>query len=108
MKHPATTWLQTIGVWLGLFIAGATFANDAEVNAVIEEHWAWTLENYPEWRLEYGDRSGNRDWTDLSLEAITSRHEALGEFSQRLQSIEPAGLSDQTALNRLMLYRPRQ
>jgi len=105
MKHPATVWLQTIGVWLGLFIAGATFANDAEVNAVIEEHWAWTLENYPEWRLEYGDRSGNRDWTDLSLDAIASRHEALGEFSQRLKSIEPAGLSDQTALNRLMLLR---
>ena len=36
-----------------------TNASYDTLNAVIDQHWQWTLEQYPEIRLEYGDRSGN-------------------------------------------------
>jgi hypothetical protein len=35
--------------------AGAT---DTKLTQIIDDHWQWTLEQYPERRLEYGDRSG--------------------------------------------------
>lgn len=80
-------------------------ASDAFVDAIISEHWAWSLENYPEMRLGYGDRSGNALWTDISLEAEARRQQALENFQQQLAVIEPAGLSAETRLNRRMLLR---
>ena len=88
-----------------LLISAPGFATDQAVEQIIEAHWAWTLENYPEWRLEYGDRSGNRDWTDLSLEALAKRNDDLAAFARDLTAIEPASLSAETALNREMLLR---
>ena len=55
------------------FISQLAIANDKAVEAVIAEHWAWSLENYPEMRLGYGDRSGNALWTDMSLAAHAQR-----------------------------------
>ena len=80
-------------------------ASDKAVAAVIAQHWSWSLENYPEMRLGYGDRSGNAQWTDMSLAAQTQRQEALNAFSQQLTVIEPASLSSQARLNRSMLLR---
>ena len=80
-------------------------ANDKAVEAVIAEHWAWSLENYPEMRLGYGDRSGNAQWTDMSLKAHAKRQEALDNFGQQLSVVEPASLSPTTRLNRRMLLR---
>ena len=80
-------------------------ANDKAVEAVIEEHWAWSLESYPEMRLGYGDRSGNASWTDMSLASEALRQEALSVFSQQLGAIEPASLSSEVRLNRSMLLR---
>ncbi|MEL0038281.1 MAG: DUF885 domain-containing protein, partial [Halieaceae bacterium] len=88
-----------------LLTSAPGFATDQAVEQIIEAHWTWTLQNYPEWRLEYGDRSGNRDWTDLSLEAMTKRNDDLAAFARDLTAIEPAGLSAETALNREMLLR---
>ena len=80
-------------------------ANDKAVEAVIEEHWAWSLESYPEMRLGYDDRSGNASWTDMSLASKALRQEALSVFSQQLGAIEPASLSSEVRLNRSMLLR---
>ena len=88
-----------------LLISAPGFATDQAIEQIIEAHWTWTLQNYPEWRLEYGDRSGNRDWTDLSLEAMAKRNDDLAAFARDLTAIEPAGLSAETALNREMLLR---
>ncbi len=87
------------------FISQLAIANDKAVEAVIAEHWAWSLENYPEMRLGYGDRSGNALWTDMSLAAHTQRQETLDKFGQQLLVIEPASLSPATRLNRRMLLR---
>ena len=78
---------------------------DAALNRIIESHWQWTLSQYPEMRLDYGDRSGNRLWTDMSPGAFTSRYEEEGEFVQQLEQIEPATLSSSGQVNRSMLLR---
>ena len=84
---------------------GAATATEAELTAVISDHWQWTLTQYPERRLEYGDRSGNDQWTDMSLEAFQKRYEDEGRFVQRLEQIEPATLSADAQVNRAMLLR---
>ena len=95
----------------GFFMLGAsTFAlaadsADEAVGRAIAEHWAWSMDNYPEMRLGYGDRSGNASWTDISLASEALRQEALGAFSQQLGAIEPASLSGEVRLNRSMLLR---
>ena len=86
-------------------IALATDAADEAVGRAIAEHWAWSLDNYPEMRLGYGDRSGNASWTDMSLASEARRQEALSAFSQQLGAIEPANLSSEVRLNRSMLLR---
>ena len=85
--------------------AGPATATEAELTAVINDHWQWTLTQYPERRLEYGDRSGNDQWTDMSLEAFQRRFEDEGRFVQRLEQIEPAILSADAQVNRAMLLR---
>ena len=60
-------------------VAPAT-ATEAELTAIIDDHWRWTLTQYPERRLEYGDRSGNDQWTNMSLEAFKRRNEDEGRF----------------------------
>ena len=85
--------------------AGPATATEAELTAIIDDHWQWTLTQYPERRLEYGDRSGNDQWTDMSLEAFQRRFEDEGRFVQRLEQIEPATLSADAQVNRAMLLR---
>ena len=85
--------------------AGAATATEAELTAIIDDHWQWTLTQYPERRLEYGDRSGNDQWTELSLDAFQRRYEEEGRFVQRLEQIEPATLSADAQVNRAMLLR---
>ena len=84
---------------------GPATATEAELTTIIEEHWQWTLAQYPERRLEYGDRSGNDQWTDMSLDAFQQRYEDEGRFVQRLEQIEPATLSADAQVNRSMLLR---
>ena len=84
---------------------GPATATEAELTAIIDDHWQWTLTHYPERRLEYGDRSGNDQWTDMSLDAFQRRFEDEGRFVQRLEQIEPATLSADAQVNRAMLLR---
>ena len=85
--------------------ANPATATEAELTAIIDDHWQWTLAQYPERRLEYGDRSGNDQWTDMSLDAFQQRYEDEGRFVQRLEQIEPATLSADAQVNRSMLLR---
>ena len=80
-------------------------ATEAELTAIIDDHWQWTLRQYPERRLEYGDRSGNDQWTDMSLDAFQRRYKDEGRFVQRLEQIEPTTLSADAQVNRAMLLR---
>jgi prolyl oligopeptidase len=84
---------------------GPATATEAELTTIIDDHWQWMLAQYPERRLEYGDRSGNDQWTDMSPGAFQRRYEDEGRFVQRLEQIEPATLSADAQVNRAMLLR---
>ena len=90
---------------LSIFTTPLTVADEATLDDVIERHWQWVLEQYPERRLEYGDRSGNASWADRSPEAFRQRYEDEGRFVSQLEQIEPATLSADGRVNRSMLLR---
>ena len=96
-------WLLCLA--LSPCMAISSRADDTALEGVIDRHWQWVLEQYPERRLEYGDRSGNARWTDRSLEAFRSRYEDEGRFVSELERIEPATLSADGRVNRTMLLR---
>ncbi len=83
--------------------AGTVFASDESLEAVITNHWDWVLEQYPEYRREYGDMSGNQSWTDLSAEVLNRRNEDTKAFIDDLDRIDPASLSKTAQLNQRML-----
>ncbi|MEK9996162.1 MAG: hypothetical protein VW664_07535, partial [Halieaceae bacterium] len=58
--NPPHTIKALLSLWLLLMMsAPATVASEQSLEGVIEDHWQWVLQQYPERRLEYGDRSGN-------------------------------------------------
>ncbi len=105
-RHPSLSLSACVVVAATLLgQAGPARATEVELTAIIDDHWQWTLTQYPERRLDYGDRSGNDQWTDMSLEAFKRRNEDEGRFVQRLEQIEPATLSADAQVNRAMLLR---
>ena len=111
MSHPSCrrpSLFISACIWVTATLLGHTgpaTATEAELTMIIDNHWRWTLAQYPERRLEYGDRSGNDQWTDMSLDAFQKRYEDEGRFVQRLEQIEPATLSADAQVNRAMLLR---
>ena len=111
MSHPSfrrpSLYLSTCVVIAATLLGqvSPTEATEAELTAIIDDHWQWTLSQYPERRLEYGDRSGNDQWTDMSLDAFQRRYEDKRRFVQRLEQIEPATLSADAQVNHAMLLR---
>ena len=111
MSHPSSrrpSLFISACIWVTATLFGHTgpaTATEAELTTIIDDHWQWTLAQYPERRLEYGDRSGNDQWTDMSLDAFQKRYEDEGRFVQRLEQIEPATLSADAQVNRAMLLR---
>lgn len=108
-EHNASShlWPLVRGLLAGcLFVAPlSASASESALSAIIDEHWQWVLEQYPERRLEYGDRSGNNQWTDMSPEAFQRRYDDEGQFVQRLEQLEPATLTSDEQINRAMLLR---
>lgn len=78
------------------------------MQSIMNDHWQWTLESYPELRREYGDNSGNTLWTDVSPEAEARRQTQRLSFAGRITGIEPAALSEEMRLNRTMLLNELQ
>jgi len=96
---------RSVALLLALVYSAVVASSDQALTDIVDRHWAWTLENYPEMRAEYGDDSGNAQWTDISLEGFAQRQQALAAFAVELDAIEPATLSENARLNRLMLSR---
>ena len=78
-------------------------ASEESLNAVISNHWDWVLEQYPEYRREFGDMSGTQEWTDLSLDAIAKRNQDQASFIEELAQIDEDSLNPESRLNRRML-----
>ena len=83
--------------------AAITQASDESLDAIISNHWDWVLEQYPEYRREYGDMSGNQSWTDLSADVLEKRNADTHAFIADLSRIDPSSLSPTAQLNQRML-----
>ena len=74
-----------IAIGLGSFSAGVLADAASDFEALLDEHWEWQLQQNPVRASRLGDRRWNDQWTDQSLDAIESRHEAQQVFLRRLR-----------------------
>jgi len=103
------TKIRFILTWLLLTSSSAAFADaTADFNALLDEHWAWTLTNSPVMASMMGDRSRNQDWGDQSLDAIDQRHNETREFLRRTYAIDREVLSVDNQLNYELFRRQLQ
>ena len=77
----------------------------ADFHSLMDEHWAWYLEQKPQTRSKLGDHSAAGRWNDMSLAAHYERDTRRGEFLARLANIDVAGLQADDQLNHAMLVR---
>lgn len=77
--------------------------DDAELEAVIEDHWTWMLESYPEFATRLGDHRFDDRLTDMSSAALEARRADARTFIGRLRAIAPAELSARDRTNRALL-----
>ena len=95
--------------WLTLAVTGAAQADTtADFEALLDEHWEWTLSNSPEMASGLGDRRFNRDWQDKSINAIERRHMETREFLQRTYAIDRKALQADQQLNYELFRRQLQ
>lgn len=92
-------WLVGFAGWVQAATAGEEFER------LLEEHWAWQLEQSPELRTHLGDSSANHRWGDMSLAAHAERDAMRGSFLQRLEAIEGDALEEEDQLSRQMLIQ---
>jgi len=88
-----------------IFSASAIASPTEDFNALLDEHWEWTLEAYPTFASRVGDTRYNTLWTDRSLDAIAQRNEELSDFLRRLYAIPRVDLSAADQLNHELFRR---
>ncbi|QDT14125.1 DUF885 domain-containing protein [Alienimonas californiensis] len=76
----------------------------ARLDALLKDHWAWTLENFPELSTYLGMPGGNDRWNDDSPTAFARRHADRLAFAERAAAIDASTLDENDALN-LTLFR---
>ena len=92
-----------------LLIGGAALAGPTEdFEALLDEHWQWTLRTSPVMASRMGDRRYNREWADNSPGAIEDRHKQTREFLRRVYAIDRAALSEEDQLNYELFRRQLQ
>ncbi len=90
--------------------AAATAAADLDarrkaLDALLAEHWEYSLAHAPEWASILGDKRWNDRSSDLSAAAVAADLARTREFLARFEAIDPAGLAEQEALTRTLLVR---
>ncbi|MEE9466159.1 MAG: DUF885 domain-containing protein, partial [Candidatus Neomarinimicrobiota bacterium] len=70
-----------------------------DLQALLDEDWEWTLNEYPTFASYLGDDRYNDRWTDNSLEAIARRQEYTRQTLERLLAIDRGTLSTADQLN---------
>jgi prolyl oligopeptidase len=79
-----------------------------DFDALLDEHWEWTLRNSPVMASMIGDRRYNREWGDSSLDAIAERHKERRDFLRRAYAIDRNALSAEDQLNHELFRRRLQ
>ncbi|MGH9967837.1 MAG: DUF885 domain-containing protein [Pyrinomonadaceae bacterium] len=86
-----------------LLVCGAASAQDSvatkALHDLFDRDWDYQMEQSPTRASQLGDRRWNDRWPDLSLEAITKRHEHRKAMLDQLARIDRSQLSAQDQLN---------
>ena len=94
---------------LSLSGTGAALADaTSDFQALLDEHWEWTLANSPVMASMMGDRRYNREWGDNSLAAIEKKHVETQAFLRRAYTIDRNALSADDQLNYELFRRQLQ
>ncbi len=104
MKRTGIAFTLMLLATAGSALADAT----SDFEALLDEHWEWTLRNDPVMASGMGDRRYNREWRDNSLDAIGQRHRDRREFLRRTYAIDRSALSEEDRLNHELLRRQLQ
>jgi uncharacterized protein (DUF885 family) len=75
------------------------------LEALLTEHWEYTLEKRPEFASMLGDKRYNDRWSDLSFGAIEKDLAATREHLSRFEAIDTTGFPEQEALNQKLMVR---
>jgi uncharacterized protein (DUF885 family) len=78
---------------------------EAQLRALMDEHWAWVLANNPTLASTLGNRAQDGRVQELGLEAQDRRAAEAAAFLARLDAIAEDGLSPADRTNRAMLRR---
>ncbi len=71
----------------------------AQLHALFDQEWEYTLRQNPTFASRLGDRRFNDRWPDVSLAAIARRHQHDQEVLTKLDAIDTTALSDADRLN---------
>ncbi len=78
-------------------------SEDAAFNILLDDHWAWTLEQSPTFATSLGVRDYDDRLGDPSLAAAKASVDQAQKFLDRLNAIAPSALSPENQLNQDML-----
>ena len=102
------TVLLSTTIWLAsLLVMSSSAAADTttDFKQLVDQHWAWYLEQSPQTRSYLGDQASADRWDDDSLAAHFERDARRGEFLDALADIDTATLDSTDQLNHAMLSR---
>ncbi|MBF2755365.1 MAG: DUF885 domain-containing protein [Gammaproteobacteria bacterium AqS3] len=92
---------------IGLLLAGCGNQQQAgrDFRAMLDAEWERLMRANPEWASHRGDYRYNREWTDLSAEAIAARQAEVRTVLERAEAIDPASLPQSERLNHELFVR---
>ncbi|MBC7976128.1 MAG: DUF885 domain-containing protein, partial [Myxococcales bacterium] len=76
-----------------------------QLEALLAEHWEYTLQRSPEMASSLGDKRYNDKWSDRSPEAIAADLARTQAFLTRFEAISPTGFTVQQALDHRIIVR---
>ncbi|MGE0453992.1 MAG: DUF885 family protein [Vicinamibacteria bacterium] len=76
-----------------------------QLDALLKEHWEYTLRTNPEFATIIGDKRWNDKLSDSSEPAILKDLEMSRSFLARFEAIDSEGFPEQEALNRTLMVR---
>jgi uncharacterized protein (DUF885 family) len=80
-------------------------ARRAQLRALVDERWEYTLRRNPEFASILGDKRYNDRWTDDSEQAVREEFAQSQRFLDRLQAIDTTGFPEQERLTHALLAR---
>lgn len=98
--------MRLLSIFLFLSLANIAQSDaSSQFQTLIDDHWSWYVEQYPEERTHRGDHSANDRWNAWGLAGLQQAYRQQGKFLERLDNIDASTLDDGDQLNHRLLGR---